>query len=89
MIPEDMKKLYEYIKDEIIPKYSCVEDCTMIELSEQIWEDVEFLFKVNGDLDFDDFGLIKFLIGRELIKGFQKVMDENSSSNYIYVVSRY
>lgn len=89
MIPEDMKKLYEYIKDEIIPKYSCVEDCTMIELSEQILEDVEFLFKVNGDLNFDDFGLIKFLIGRELINGFQKVMDENSSSNYIYVVSRY
>ena len=54
MIPEDMKKLYEYIKDEIIPKYDCVEDCTMIELSELIWEDVEFLFKVNEDLDFDD-----------------------------------
>ena len=49
MIPEDMQKLYEYIKDEIIPKYDCVEDCTMIELSELIWEDVEFLFKVNED----------------------------------------
>ncbi|MCC9261080.1 MAG: hypothetical protein K8V75_01735 [Methanobrevibacter woesei] len=89
MIPEDMKRLYEYIKDEIIPKYDCVEDCTMIELSELIWEDVEFLFKVNEDLDFDDFGLIKFLIGRELVNGFQKVVDETSSSNYIYVVSKY
>ena len=61
----------------------------MIELSELIWEDVEFLFKVNEDLDFDDFGLIKFLIGRELVNGFQKVKDENSSSIYIYVVSKY
>lgn len=86
MIPEDMKKLYEYIKDEIIHKYDCVEDCTMIELSELIWEDVEFLFKVNEDLDFDDFGLIKFLIGRELVNGFQKVVDETSSSNYRYIL---
>ena len=37
----------------------------------------------------DDFGLIKFLIGRELVNGFQKVVDETSSSNYIYVVSKY
>lgn len=50
MISEDIKRLYEVIKNEIIPKYDRVEKCKMIELSDIIYEDVEFLFKVNDKL---------------------------------------
>lgn len=42
---EDLKKLYEYINNELIPKYDGLEKCTMHILPDVLEAKVEFLIK--------------------------------------------
>ena len=56
---EDLKKLYEYINNELIPKYDGLEKCTMHILPDVLEAKVEFLIKANENLDFDDFIITK------------------------------
>ena len=64
---EDLKKLYEYINNELIPKYDGLEKCTMHILLDVLEAKVEFLIKANENLDFDDFGLLNYLINIDII----------------------
>ena len=86
---EDLKKLYEYINNELIPKYDGLEKCTMHILPDVLEAKVEFLIKANENLDFNDFGLLNYLINIDIVNAAYEILNEVYPQPYIYVLSRY
>lgn len=87
-----LEELYSYINNEMIPKYEGLEECTMHFLPDELKPDVEFIFKVDEKLDFDDFGLLNFYVNRDLqytALKLDEIYDGYDYVPFIYVLTRY
>ena len=89
MISKEMKELYEFINDEFVNKYDELEYCNIYPLSEQFIEEVEFIIKVKEDISDEDFGILNFLLKRDIAIKNTEVLGNKYSKPYIYVLSRY
>lgn len=48
--PEYREKVFQYIQEELIPKYDVLSSCIMHRLPEYMNDDVEYIFKLSYDL---------------------------------------
>ena len=74
--PEYREKVFQYIQDEILPKYPEIESCTMHVLPSEINRDIEFIFFIHSQLNDTDLFKLEDSISKNLFnfcQSFEKL----------------
>ncbi|WP_409198496.1 hypothetical protein ACA135_01200 [Methanobrevibacter acididurans] len=64
---EPYDKIYNFLKNEIVPKYSNqIDSCIINDNSEEIYIDVEYIFKIKPEISSEELNLLSLNINAEL-----------------------
>lgn len=85
---ENREEMYQFITNEIMPKYKDLFNCTMHILPKELQEDVEFIFKIKENISGIDLKKLDFAIKKELDEYTQK-LDKDYYMYYTYILSKY
>lgn len=74
--PEYREKVFEYIQNEILPKYPEIKSCNMHILPSEVNRDIEFIFFIQSQLNDKDLIKLQNSIDKDLFnfcQSFEKV----------------